>query len=161
MTVPGADSPEVHATKCELASEVLRENGKLQLQVNGWSMFPAIWPGDTLLVERISSAAVCEGDIVLFERDRRLFAHRVTARDGDGVAMMVTRGDAMPMPDPPIGEDEFLGKIASILRNGKCIAPRRTLGVPERAIAALVQRSEVGARVVVGVHGLLRTAGNS
>jgi signal peptidase I len=151
---------ETEAAKCELAADVLRSHGKLRLQVTGWSMFPAVWPGDTLFVDRVSSSAVSAGDIVLFERDRRLFAHRVLAKGGDGTSAIVTRGDAMPAPDSPVGEDEFLGKVSYIVRNGKCIQPRKTLRVPGRAVAALVQRSEIGARVVVGVYGLLHTSEN-
>jgi len=59
---------EVHAIKCELASEVLLWSGKLRLRVTGWSMLPSVWPGDTLLVERIGAEEAREGDIVLFGR---------------------------------------------------------------------------------------------
>ena len=146
---------ESHALKCEMASEVLRSSGTLRLRVSGWSMLPAVWPGDTLIVERVDSSEVAEGDIVLFSRERRLFAHRVVKNQS---SMILTRGDSMRAPDSPLAENEFLGRVSSIVRNGRCIKPRRALGVGERAIASLVQRSEVAARVVVGMRGLLQTA---
>lgn len=146
----------VSALKCEMACEVLRSSGKLRLQVTGCSMLPTIWPGDTLLVESTSTNAVCAGEIVLFGRDRRLFAHRVVSKDFCESTEVVTRGDAMQVPDPVVSENEFLGKVSYIVRNGKCIRPRRELRSAERALATLMQRSDLAARVAVGVHGWLR-----
>jgi signal peptidase I len=146
---------EAHALKCALAGEVLRSSGTLRLQVMGWSMLPTVWPGDTLVIESASSNSVCEGDIVLFGRDRRLFAHRVVTKPSQpGDSRVVTRGDAMPAADSPLAEDELLGKVSVIVRNGRCIAPSRSLRFSERAVAALIRRSEIAARVVVGAHGL-------
>jgi signal peptidase I len=119
-------------------------------------MLPTIWPGDTLLVESAPANEVSVGDIVLFGRDRRLFAHRVVAKDCCNGSQLVTRGDAMQVPDPVVEESELLGKVSYIVQNGKCIRPRRGLRSAERALATLMQRSEFAARVAVGVHGWLR-----
>jgi len=152
---------EVHAAKCQLAGEVLRSSGTLRLQVMGWSMLPAIWPGDTLVIERINASAASEGDIVLFGRDRRLFAHRFVARTSvPGETKVLTRGDGMLAPDPPVSEADVLGRVSFIVRNGKCIEPGKSLRFSERAVAALVQRSEIAARVVVGVHSMRRASQN-
>ena len=77
MTASPQVFDDAHAVKCELAGEVLRASGRVRLQVTGWSMLPSVWPGDTLVIESVASDAVSEGDIVLFSRERRLFAHRV------------------------------------------------------------------------------------
>src|SRR5215472_14820968 len=111
---------ESHRLKCELAAEVLRSSGTLRLRVTGWSMLPTVWPGDTLIVDRVNCAQVAEGEIVLFGRDRRLFAHRVVKNQS---VAMVTRGDAMPTADSPVHKNEFLGRVHSIVRNGKSIEP--------------------------------------
>ena len=149
---------DAHALKCELAGEVLRSSGFLRLKVMGWSMLPSVWPGDTLVIEKANSYTVSEGDIVLFGRDRRLFAHRVVTKCSYGAdSRVVTRGDAMPAADSPVSEDELLGKVFLILRDGRSIEPNKTLGFSERTVAALVQRSEIAARVVVGVHGMHQT----
>jgi len=148
----------MNALKCELASEVLSSSGKLRLCVTGWSMLPSVWPGDTLLVESASAGQVSEGDIVLFGRDRRLFAHRVVARTRAlDNPQIITRGDGMPQPDPPLADSELLGRVSHILRDGRCIEPRTSLPLPERFIAALVRRSESAARLLVRVHGLRQT----
>ena len=145
---------DAHAAKCELAAEVLRSSGVLRLQVAGWSMLPTVWPGDTIVIERAGSHEVSRGDIVLFGRDRRLFAHRVVAQADGSRNEILTRGDAMPQADSPVSGQELLGKVSCIVRQGKCIQPNRTLRLPERALAALVRNSDIAARVVVGVHGI-------
>jgi signal peptidase I len=146
---------DAHALKCELAGEVLRSSGTLRLQVMGWSMLPSVWPGDTLVIERVDNSAVSEGDIVLFGRNRRLFAHRLVTKAGQSWdSRFVTRGDAMPAPDSPVSADDLLGRVSVILRNGKRIEPSRRLRFSERAVATLVRTSEIAARVVVGIHGM-------
>jgi signal peptidase I len=144
---------DAHAVKCELAGEVLRSSGALRLQVAGWSMLPAVWPGDVLVIERATTGEVSRGDIVLFGRDRRLFAHRVVAENLENSAIL-TRGDAMPGPDPIVRENELLGRVSSIMRKGRSIAPSPTRHFSERMVAGLVRSSEVAARVVVGVRGM-------
>jgi hypothetical protein len=153
MTDPEQPRDLEHALKCELAAEVLRSSGRLRLQVTGWSMFPTIWPGDTLELERTERDALSTGDIVLFNRDRRLFAHRIWKTDASAT---VTRGDAMQQADRAVGDKELLGRVASITRNGKCIQPSKNLSLPQRAVAGLVRSSDFGARVVVGIHGFLQ-----
>lgn len=144
---------DAHLLKCELATEVLRSSGALRLQVTGWSMLPVIFPGDTLVIERATGDAIREGDLVLFSRDRRLFAHRVVATSPE----LRTRGDSMAEPDPPVSQGDLLGRIAAIERNGKRIEPGREPRLAQRAIAALVRRSEMAARVLVTAHGLQRS----
>lgn len=145
---------DVNALKCELAGEVLRSSGTLRLQVTGWSMLPAVMPGDTLVIEHTDSGAVSRGDIVLFGRDRRFFVHRVVAGSQPKSDAVLTRGDALPATDPPVPASDLLGRVSLILRNGKYIQPRRTLRFSERAVAAVVRRSDFAARVVVKVHGM-------
>jgi len=62
----------------------------------------------------------------------------------------------MVVPDPPVDEDKILGKVSGIVRDGKRIKPRRRLHIFERAVAALVQCSDMAGRVVVGVHSFRR-----
>lgn len=145
---------EVNALKCELASEVLRSSGSLRLGVTGWSMLPTIWPGDTLEIERTDCARVSAGDVVLFHRDRRLFVHRVVKQDDTAI---LTRGDAMLRADPIVSNRELLGRVSLIVRDGRCVPPNSTLSLLQRALANVVQCSDFGAAVIVGIHGLLQT----
>jgi signal peptidase I len=147
---PGFHAPDdVQAVKCELAGEVLHSCGTLRLRVMGWSMLPAVWPGDTLFVESASTAAVTEGDIILFAKERRFFVHRIVKRLEQ--SNFLSRGDAMRKPDPVVHSEELLGKVCSIVRNGKRLAVRRNRGVFERATAGLVAHSPLAARLLVRV----------
>jgi len=116
-------------------------------------MLPAIFPGDTLVIEPANSESVGKGDIVLFHRDRRLFVHRVSETSGSARDFqIVTQGDGMPNPDPPVSSSQLLGKVSFVVRDGRCLEPARIPGFSMRAVAALVRRSSSAARVVVGVH---------
>ena len=160
MSISPSRPGPAHSVKCELAGEVLRSSGKLRLQVAGWSMLPSVLPGDTLIVEHATGDSVANGDIVLFERDKRLFAHRVVSRSLFGAKnpKILTRGDSMTRPDPPVSEDELLGRVSYIVRDGKRIEPSRSLKISERALAALARRSQLAARVVV--HGMRQATKN-
>ena len=152
MNLRLASLDDVNAAKCGLAAEVLRCSGILRLQVTGWSMLPTIWPGDMLVIERARGGDIGEGDIVLFTREGRFFVHRVlTIGERPDI---VTKGDAMAAPDPPISEANLLGRVSLIARQGKRLTPQKHQRLPERAVAALVSRWDFAARVVVGLHGL-------
>jgi len=143
----------VHALKCELAVEVLSSSGRLRFPVMGWSMLPAIFPGDTLVIEPARSESVGQGDIVLFRRDGRLFAHRVSGKSGSASDFqIVTQGDGMASPDPPVSSSQLLGKVSFVERDRRCLEPTRIPGLSMRAVSALVRRSSWDARAVVGVH---------
>jgi len=147
-------SAAAHSAKCELAADMLRSWGRLRLGVTGWSMFPSIRPGDTLLIELSRHQAVVRGDIVLFFRDQRLFAHRAVGRSHDH-SWIFTRGDAMPREDPPVHEAELLGKVTLIWRGGKRTEPKSP-GAFERVVAGIVGRFELAARLVAAVYGLIQ-----
>ena len=123
-------------------------------------MLPSVWPGDTLVVERATSDTLSEGDIVVFGRGPRLFAHRVVAKTSAGceptarAAEIVTCGDALRHPDQPVSENELLGRVSAIVRNGKRIEPRRGLRFAGRAAAAVIRRSGLLVRALLRIHGM-------
>jgi len=143
MTLHAAD-----ALRCEMAGEVLRSFGRLRLKVLGWSMLPAIWPGDIVELERASGSELGKGQIILFRRDRRLFVHRILKADGSTI---VTRGDAMPHPDPVVSDQELLGRVTSIERDGKWIQPSTMPSFAERLVAEFMRDSDFAARVIAGL----------
>jgi hypothetical protein len=141
-----------------MATEILRSSGRLRLRVTGWSMLPSVWPGDILEIQRISGQEISARDIVLFTRDRRLFAHRVvSAIQHRGGITILTEGDGMPQPDPVFSESELLGKVCSITRNGRSFEPNARLGMAQRGMAALVRRSATAARIITSMHSMLHT----
>ncbi len=148
-----------NAVRCELVSQVLRSSGTLRLQVAGWSMLPTIWPGDMLVIEPVNKGDVCEGDIVLFSNGRQFVAHRlVTNKDAHADGRFQAQGDAVACADFPMTGSDLIGRVALILRNGKCIEPSPTLRFRERAVGCLMKRSTFAARVVARVHRWCHTS---
>lgn len=144
---PGSAARE-HSLRCELACDALRVFGNLQLKAEGWSMLPGVWPGDTILISATHFSDIAPGEIGMFRRGDRFFAHRVLYRD-DFKKEILAQGDAMPQADPPFTHGELLGKVAFIVRNGQWMEPSRKLSLPRRAFAALVRRSTLAARIAV------------
>jgi hypothetical protein len=146
-------SADAAAVKCDLAGEVLRSFGNLRFEATGWSMLPSVWPGDTLMVERVSGDEVRIGDVVLVGRDGRLCAHRVVSRSRDTEnPLWITQGDAMASPDRPVKEGELLGRVSYLIRAGKLIAVRPQLNMVARLTAKIVGRSVPAARALVYLH---------
>jgi hypothetical protein len=130
--------------KCELAAETLRASGYLRLRATGYSMLPAVLPGDILHVRRCAIGDVPKGAIALFECYGRLVAHRVVeivragARPGSG---LITRGDSMPATDPLVTEAELLGVVVSIERGRRKFRPAERRGPASRLASAVALRS--------------------
>ena len=148
--------PDARALRCELAAETLRASGTLRLKVAGWSMVPTLWPGDLLVIEAADGDAIGSGDIVLFVRHQRFFAHRVIKRKSAGRGIE-TRGDAMRQMDAPVSNRELLGRVIAIERNGQSITPGRSQNTISRSVAALVRTSPVAARAAAALREALQT----
>jgi signal peptidase I len=149
------------AVKCDLASEVLRSFGSLRFAATGWSMLPSIWPGDTLVVDRVEPHQISLGDVVLVGRGGRLCAHRVVGKAKSGEPQWITRGDAMSAPDRAVAESEILGRVTYVIRSGKLIAVPAELSVAERVTAKIVQHSVPAARALVFLHRMANTSKKS
>jgi signal peptidase I len=145
--------------KCELAVEVLRSFGTLRFAATGWSMLPSVWPGETLVVERIQPDQVQIGDLVLVEREGKLCAHRVVGTAGHPEnRQWITQGDALPVTDRPVAGSELLGKVTYLVRAGKLIAVPAKLGVIDNLIAKIVRRSSLAASALVYLHRMVQTS---
>ena len=120
---PGAGMPALDSDLKELAAQALRRFGRLALRVSGTSMLPAVRPSDVLHVRQCPIFQATPGDIVLFLRERRLYAHRVVARRGSTV---VTQGDTIAEPDLAVSPAEFLGRVEHIARRGALLLPPRS-----------------------------------
>jgi hypothetical protein len=101
--------------RVSLFIELLNRVGEARLCALGSSMLPSVLPGDTLRVERCDASHARVGDIVMFTRYGRLFAHRVvSAVDGT----LVTKGDSLDASDGPVLDSEFLGRVTDVQRPG-------------------------------------------
>jgi len=145
----------------ELLAEVARKFGEIRFKATGDSMLPSVWPGDLLTVRRQSFSEFQSGEIVLYEREagentltrpygpaspggRSFVAHRVVRRNG---RQLITRADSLRQNDAPVHEDQVLGRVVSISREGRDIRLEFTR---RRQIAAWVlRRSDFAGRVLL------------
>lgn len=127
-----ADLPSDQRLGVELLADALCRGGAVSLRVLGGSMWPWLRSGDVISVRREDPARIQRGDIVLFAREGRLFAHRVIRKAlCEGRAVLLTKGDALPRADAPLANDELLGRVVSFRRGRRHVAldtaPRRAL----------------------------------
>lgn len=125
--------PDDLRLRAELLADVLRSGGTVTLRVFGGSMWPWLRSGDALSVRREDAARIHPGEVVLFVREGRLFAHRVIRKIArDGRAVLITKGDALPRADAPLDARELLGRVFHVRRAGREFAldspQRRALG---------------------------------
>lgn len=139
----------------ELAEEILRSSGRLQFVAHGSSMIPAILPGDVLLARHQSIESIQRGEIALWSRDGRFWAHRVRHVERAGErGEIVTRGDALQQDDQPISAAEFLGCVYAVERRAKQIDVSQPPSGWSRSIAFLLRHSEVAAEWFLSYHSL-------
>jgi hypothetical protein len=128
------------AAGCQLIADVLQLSGKANVRVTGSSMLPCVLPGDILVVQREPLNGLALGDIALFTRHNRLFAHRVMDRGIVETPYLVTRGDSLYEHDPLVLPHEVLGRVSSIIRGPRRIKPHTTL--LDRLASSLFMQSD-------------------
>jgi signal peptidase I len=73
-----------------------------RVRFEGYSMYPALRPGDTLILGVIPGADCAPGDIVCVPGMQGLIVHRVIRMDRSVIPpTIVTKGDNLTYPDPP------------------------------------------------------------
>ena len=128
----------------ELVAEVARTHGEVRLKVTGTSMLPSVFPGDILTVRRRNAAELRPGQIVLCYRNSELVAHRFVSKSSDG---LLTRGDSLSYHDQPFHEDQVLGQVVSVLRDGRVVDPSPIWW--RRAAACVLRHSELCIRILL------------
>jgi len=142
----------VQQVQLEMAADLLRRGERMSLCVRGSSMLPSLFPGDVLTFRQCSPSEIVVGDIVLFLREGRCFIHRVAERKAvGGDSRILTRGDALPACDAPVGETEVLGRLMAVERKGWRLPPPR-LGPVRSLVAGVVRHSPWAARALVAAQ---------
>jgi signal peptidase I len=155
-----AFSKSASTLKCALAGEVLRSFGSLRFPAIGRSMLPTIWAGDTLVVESVVPSQVQIGEVVVVGRHGSLCAHRVIGMEADAeTPRWITQGDALPVPDPPVSENELMGRVSYVIHAGRLIPLPAELSAVERVTAKIVRRSVLAARALVFLDRLIPVRG--
>lgn len=129
-------------------------------------MVPALWPGESIVVERPDGKELASGDVVVFARDHRFVVHRVTGRSSAAPdAMLLTQGDATAHSDLPVRVSDVLGVVVAVqrMRSERAVVRRETAAL--RAVAWVMRRSSLAhcvlARVIIAYWQVTgrRTAG--
>jgi signal peptidase I len=137
---------------CDLVMEVARTSGKVNLRVVGSSMIPTLWPGDEVLVFRCEPSELQPNSIVMFRRNRGLVVHRLVLRTAGHI---IARGDALSFPDEPVLFSDVVGRVESVLRNGRPVDLRGSLLC--RGIAFVLRNSGSFAGLFLRLIFRLRT----
>jgi signal peptidase I len=144
--------------KSQLFLEVLRSVGTARFAVTGDSMLPAVWPGDILEVRRVSVVEIVPGQLALFKRDGRLFAHRVVEQVNEqGRTFLITRGDRLRKPDLPVLPEELVGQVTAIERGDRRLAPRATRSAP--IVSWILCRSDFATGLLLRLGEMVRRIG--
>jgi signal peptidase I len=140
----------VNTLRCDLAAEVAGRFGRVRLRVVGFSMVPAIHPGDFVSVQPAGVTEVFPGDIVVFAREGRLVVHRVTTRTSEGIEpCVVTRGDRTTRNDDLICTSALIGRVTNIVRGNRQIQPLVRLGGWRRMVGQVLRTSDRAATLYV------------
>jgi signal peptidase I len=141
----------------ELIAEALRTGHEVSFRVRGSSMLPSIWPGDEVAARALDAALPATGEIVVFVREGRLFAHRVVgSSECGGKIQLLTRGDALAACDRPVDQSEVLGAVVKIARDGRQIP---MVSRPNELISIGLRHSAFLRRMALKIHAARHRSG--
>ena len=103
---------------------VLADKDGVTFRAQGTCMYPTVRPGDILTIQSRAAANVAIGDIAVCRTPDYLFSHRVIKKgELEGKPYIATRSDrAREGSDAPTFDDNLLGVVVSIKRNGKPVS---------------------------------------
>ncbi|MDF1559948.1 MAG: S24 family peptidase [Bacteroidales bacterium] len=112
--------------------EMLDGGHAVTVTAGGYSMWPAIRPGDTVVIAPCGTSLPEAGEIAVLRRDGGYVIHRVTrVISREGVLLICTQGDAVTREDEPAGTAMIAGVVRKIIRSGMEIHQHRRL-LPRR-----------------------------
>jgi hypothetical protein len=112
------------------------EKKMVKFHPEGACMYPCIRPDDVLHIEPKSIQEINIGDIAVFRRFNRLFAHRTLEKGNDnGSAFIITKPDTAGFGnDDSIFDKDILGIVSKIERRGRFLTTqKKDCGLLKRA----------------------------
>jgi len=129
----GARESASHITAANAASVLLGEERPVTITAGGYSMWPAIRPGDRVVIEPLRGCSPVQGDIVALRRDGGYVVHRVRkVLLGGSRQLYRTQGDAVLRSDTPSDMTAIAGIVKKVIRSGREIDP------PPRRLPAFI-----------------------
>lgn len=147
-------------SEAELSATLLRRalaaNGRTWLTVSGRSMAPLLHPGDQILLEPVTLAALRPGDILTVSTPHGLLTHRLRRASADGLLLA---GDRLLWPDPPCAQTAVVGRVIARRRHKKLLSltsgPGRRLNAALAFLARARPRSRLTHRALRLLAGCL------
>ncbi len=115
MTSPHPPKNELH----RLGAHLLDEGLSVRVKASGYSMFPAIRPGDILEIIPVggTGASLVAGEVVALKCDNDFVVHRFIGYfEKDGRQWLFTRGDSTLRADDPFPPEALAGRVISLTR---------------------------------------------
>jgi hypothetical protein len=108
-------------TAAAAASSMLTEGKEIVITAGGYSMWPAIRPGDRIVLSPPDpDIPLKTGRVVALRRDGGFVVHRITMiQRGKLSTFIKTQGDASMIPDPWTTEKDVAGQARGIIRGDK------------------------------------------
>ncbi len=108
-------------TAAAAASSMLTEGKEIVITAGGYSMWPAIKPGDRIILSRpVPDKPLKTGKVVALRRDGGFVVHRITAiQRGKLSTFIKTQGDTSMIPDPWTTEKDLAGQAKEIIRGDR------------------------------------------
>ncbi len=121
-----------------------------RIAFQGYSMYPALRPGDTLILDTVRPADCAIGDIVCVPRKKELVVHRIIGVDRSvSPPVIVTKGDNLTYPDPPTAVPP--GGILRVIMVSR--SDRRLVRPRFGGVTAALSRRNLTAGIVKGRLG--------
>ncbi len=95
--------------------ELLARHGAVWVREASRSMSPLIRPGDEVRLVPLEPRRITRGALIACRQEGGLLLHRVLASNEAGV---ITKGDALASPDPLVGWDDVVARVAALRRGG-------------------------------------------
>jgi hypothetical protein len=98
-----------------VVAQLRRTHALVEMRLGGASMVPTIDP-DTRIQVRLTDREVRPGDVIVFMSGDRWVVHRVLYRPrrGRARAYLLSKGDAVRLPDPPVRREQVVGVVTAI-----------------------------------------------
>lgn len=108
--------------------QLLAEGKTIQIPVQGFSMYPMLYPGrDEAVIAPVDASRLKRGDVVLYRRDESILVlHRIVRRTADGFYMT---GDNQSELEGPLREDQMKGILVSFVRKGHRVSVKNPVYV--------------------------------
>ena len=99
---------------------LLAQGQSIQIQPQGYSMYPMFVPGrDAAVIEPVEAARLKRGDVVLYRREGGILVlHRIWRIHADGFYMV---GDNQSEVEGPLRASRIKGILTGFVRKGKYI----------------------------------------